>query len=459
MTNNPSEPNPNQLKHIQNTLFNIQHLTVRAFNAQNLQNLIFIILNDTYQVVKYDRSVLFNMHSNKVDILGISGQANFNLQTELASRLRQAVQNLKQRSVQRVLTSEDFPESLENWEYIQSLRPSTVYWVPISAGKEELGLWLEKYDDPEAKQVFESYGPLLKEMLIPAYTVAWEKTSHRFVSHKILRHITLKKTALFFLFLLTLLFFIPIRLRIVAPCEVAAKDSFVIAAPIDGIIAQIDVSPGQQVKKDQILFEYDKKIPLYRYQAILKDVEILQAEYNQTYALGIENDESMSKLSLIDFKLKKSKVELAFVKQQLMLLTKKSPIEGLVSVDNPDDWRGKPVKTGEKIMTINDQLHTKVKIWIPEQDNISFAFDIPIEVFLNSIPSKTFYAKFLFIAPEVKVTEGELPSFEAEAEWLNIDKTPKLGLKGSAVIYGEKVSLFYYLFRKPIGVLRKFIGV
>jgi hypothetical protein len=448
----------NQTKQVQNTLLDIQRLTVKSFNSVNLQNLIFIILNDTYQVVKYDRSILFSLQPNKTTILGISGQANFNLQTELASRLKGAVESLPKQTVQRILTADDFSSCPENWDYIQSLRPSTIFWIPITAGKEQLGLWLEKYEDPEAKKIFESYAPLFSEMLVPAYAVAWEKMSPRFSVHKLMSHLHLKNIGILALVVLGLLFLIPIRLRIVAPCEVIAKDSFVITAPLDGIIEKVVVEPGQEVKKDQTLFQYDKKIPTYKYQAILKEVEILQAEFNQAYALGTDDESEASKLALLTYKLNRSKLDLAFAQEQLSLMTDQAPIQGLVSIDNPDAWRGRPVKTGEKIMTINDPFETRVKIWIPERDNISFAKEVPIYVFLNSIPTKTFEAKLLFITPEVKVVEGEIPSFEAEAEWLNTEEPPKLGLKGSAVMYGEKVSLFYYFLRKPIGVLRKFIG-
>ena len=36
---------------------------------------------------------------------------------------------------------------------------------------------------------------------------------------------------------------------------------------------------------------------------------------------------------------------------------------------------------------------------------------------------------------------------------------PRIGLKGSAKVYAEEVSLGYYLFRKPILFLRKTLGV
>ena len=38
------------------------------------------------------------------------------------------------------------------------------------------------------------------------------------------------------------------------------------------------------------------------------------------------------------------------------------------------------------------------------------------------------------------------------------DAIPRIGLRGTAKVYGEKVSLFYYLFRRPITYLRQHLG-
>ena len=39
------------------------------------------------------------------------------------------------------------------------------------------------------------------------------------------------------------------------------------------------------------------------------------------------------------------------------------------------------------------------------------------------------------------------------------NKLPRIGLRGTAKVYGSKVSLFYYLFRKPITFMRQLIGI
>jgi hypothetical protein len=36
---------------------------------------------------------------------------------------------------------------------------------------------------------------------------------------------------------------------------------------------------------------------------------------------------------------------------------------------------------------------------------------------------------------------------------------PRIGLRGTAKIYGEKVTLFYYLARRPLAAARQFLGL
>jgi hypothetical protein len=57
------------------------------------------------------------------------------------------------------------------------------------------------------------------------------------------------------------------------------------------------------------------------------------------------------------------------------------------------------------------------------------------------------------------MSESNVPSFLAEANW--IDGNPegvKLGLKGTAILYGDKVSVIYWVLRKPWMFIRRSIG-
>ena len=51
------------------------------------------------------------------------------------------------------------------------------------------------------------------------------------------------------------------------------------------------------------------------------------------------------------------------------------------------------------------------------------------------------------------ITYKLISSFESNK------KAPRIGLRGTAKVYGSRVMLFYYLFRKPITFVRQLIGV
>jgi hypothetical protein len=44
------------------------------------------------------------------------------------------------------------------------------------------------------------------------------------------------------------------------------------------------------------------------------------------------------------------------------------------------------------------------------------------------------------------------------AQWDSLEDAPILGLKGSAKVYGDKTVLGLYLLRRPMAVIRQWIG-
>jgi multidrug resistance efflux pump len=221
----------------------------------------------------------------------------------------------------------------------------------------------------------------------------------------------------------------------------------------------VAIIPGQRVQKGDLLFSYDEKKLLYRYTTAQKNVDLLQAEIKHAYVLRMDNPQEASDLSLLELKAKKGEVELAFAKQELDLSKVKAPISGLITIGDPNLFRGKPVKVGEKILLISNPEQTKLKIWIPERDNIAFLPNQTITVFLNPFPEKSFEAHLTYISNVAQLSADKTWQFVAEGSWKNVDQPPELGLRGSAVLYGERISLFYYLFRKPLAITRKFLGV
>lgn len=435
----------------------IQKLTLKAFQSYDQSELIPLILQGTKIAINYDRAILFQKIGDE-DYEAI-GDEKEEIASSDTSSVKNLVNSINDLSKPIILSDTSFADEGAMWREYQKENSSMAYWAPILQGKDKLGLWIEKYNDPAAAKEFETFTPLLKEFLLPAFASAWQNIPSHSLFMQILHKINLKKWLIIFSTLLFLLLLIPVHLRIVAPCEVVAQNPYLITAPIDGIIKTIYVEPAQKVQEGQILLNFDDRTFKAHYQAALENVEQLKTEVSRAYVLGMKDDAEMAHLAELTQKLEKGKVELDFTKQQLDLTIMKAPISGLVTMDNPETWRGKPVHIGEKIMTISNPEKTKLRIWIPEKDLVTFSPEQTIQVFLNANPEKTFTAKLLYISNQSKMIEERLAYFEAEAEWVDVEDPPKLGLYGSAALYGERVSLFYYLVRKPLSVTRKWIGI
>ncbi|MEM1003500.1 MAG: hypothetical protein AAGH46_12710, partial [Bacteroidota bacterium] len=82
-----------------------------------------------------------------------------------------------------------------------------------------------------------------------------------------------------------------------------------------------------------------------------------------------------------------------------------------------------------------------------------------IKIILNVSPNESHLARISFIASETVMSDKSVPSFIAEANWAEEYSDIKLGLKGTAIIYGEEVPLWYFFFRKPWAQLRYYLGL
>lgn len=434
-------------------MYVINKLCIKAAGARNQEELIFTIVNDTIAMGHYDRALLWDLRGKKPKIIGVSGQAKFPQTSKLVKKWHKLLEQFEdpakpQLQIIETKRSEEDEES----------HKSTVIWLPININEvAELGLWLELWHEPTADEIHPTgMIRLLTEMLLPAYGLAWERLSRK-IAVKVMG-LTRQQYGIILMVILIMSFVIRLPLRVVAPVEIVPTDPVIVTAPLEGIIEEIVVRPGQDVRKGEILFEYDKRVPLQELRVAQKNVEVLQSELNRASTLGLNEQKWRTEYSIIKHKLEKEKANLDFAKYQASRLSVESPESGVVMVENPDQWRGKPVQVGEKVLSVNDPHLTKVKMWIPEADNFPIDDTKAIKIFLNIDPLQSYHAQLSYISDESMVNEKQVTSFLAEAEWVDPPKNVKLGLKGTAFLYGERVSLFYFVFRKPWRYIRNFVG-
>lgn len=434
-------------------LAGLNELTIKAFSCKNREALVFLILNETVRLIRYDRAFLWGLKGKTPELIGVSGQSSFSKDSEVIKTMQALIGDLVNPTQVQVLSADTFATMGEKFEALQKAGPSgTVLWVPILIeGKFALGLWLERWNQVS----WHTEELSLLSYLARGYAAAW----HKFKSIWQVSDPVKAAYKIFGVTVLLLLGFMPTPLRVVAPCEVVAKDPILITAPLNGIVEQVVVQPGQAVKNEQPLFEYDKRVPLQDLKVAEKQVDIAKSQLNRVMTQGYNDPNALNEAAIWQLQLDRDQIKLDLAEYQASQLVVKAPVDGVATFDDPDQWRGRPVQVGERVMTVVNPEKTKLKIWISESDNIALLGDQPVNIFLNTDPANTYSAKIIYVADYSLVSETGITSFVAEADWVRAPDNVKIGLKGTAVLYGEYVPLVYWVLRKPWNTLRQTIGL
>jgi multidrug resistance efflux pump len=434
-------------------LAQLNQLCLAAFKKTKRQELIFQILNDTLQLVPYDRAVLWKMSGRKPSILGASGQSQINKDAGMAEHWQTVIRDLKKPEEIQELSEDSFKKHPALFKEIKrgSLKPQ-ILWLPIhTKNKQTMGLWLERWHQKPW-----TAGEIdILSFLAQAYGSAWEK----FLPKVPIKQVSKKPAFIISALLLMSLFLVEVPLRIVGSCEVVGKDPVVMTAPLDGIIKQVVVKPGQYVQEGDLLFIYDTRLPEQSYKVAQKQVEVTESELHRAMAMTFQDKkQGLSEVAILRETLEKDKLGLQKSEQELLMAKVLSPISGVVLLDSPEKWRGNPVQLGELVLKVSDPSETKISIWIPEDDNIALDSSKQTRIMLNVSPEETFEGKLDYISSYGDVNEKGIPGFKAEANWVKTPENAKMGLKGTAVLYGEDVSMFYWIVRRPWTTVRKFLG-
>ena len=131
----------------------------------------------------------------------------------------------------------------------QSLSTGQVFWLPLIDHQNQVfgGLWLAR-DVPWAPPE-----QVLLSQLGDTYSHAWLALHRR----KPWRMRWTRKRQIVLLLLLLLGLLIPVRQSVLAPAEVVPQGGQVVAAPLDGVIAEFMVKPNQSVKRGDLLLRFE----------------------------------------------------------------------------------------------------------------------------------------------------------------------------------------------------------
>jgi multidrug resistance efflux pump len=436
----------------------LQQLALEAGLSENLKQLVFRILNRSIVYCRYDRAALWQFRGKRANLLGVSGSSDVNRLAALTVEWRRAVQALPDREKATVIGPGAQPLDADLWEPLQRRTNGlSILWLPIIVdGRPVAGLWLERWGGAR----FTDADRTMLEPLALSYGIAWRSVARpRSAVAGLLRQRKGLIAAACLAALALLLCFVQVPLRIVAPCEVVPADPLAITAPLNGVLEDVPVLPGRAVEAGALLARYDQRVAREELKVAQQQVQIIESDLQRARVQAFDRPTARAEIALLENRLRQERTRLELAEHRMTRLEIRAPSAGTLMFADPNEWRGRPVQVGERLMLIVDPARTKLRIWLPEKDNIAFDTERPLTVVLDADPGRSRTATLLYVANHSQISPDGLACFRAEADWRDAPAGLKLGLEGSAVLYGEDVPLGYWLLRRPLAAARRWLGV
>lgn len=250
---------------------------------------------------------------------------------------------------------------------------------------------------------------------------------------------------------------LPVPLTVLAPAEVTPKDPFVVRAPLDGVIDRLLAQPNQRVEAGTPLFALDATALASRYALANKNYATAQEEYRQTAQLAVTDDKDRLDMALRKGKLDQSAVELDYTARELARVNVNAPRAGVAVFSDPNDWNGKAVSIGEKVMLLADPARVELTAYVPVADNVDVVPGANVTLFPKSSPLASYDARIDTVAYRAEPTTEGVVAYRVKATFTG-NVRPPLGVMGTARIHGRWVPLAYYLLRRPLASARQWLG-
>jgi len=257
--------------------------------------------------------------------------------------------------------------------------------------------------------------------------------------------------------LLALLF--PVRLSVLAPAEVVAHDPAVIRSPLEGVIEQVLVRPNQPVAAGDLLFKLDRTTLIGKSQVARKALATARAELDQATQQAFSDSRAKSQLSIIRARIDERSAEVTQLEDLIARCEVKAPRAGIAVLDDPAEWQGRPVNVGEKVLAVASPSEVELEAWLAPSDVIALEVQGPVRLFLNADPLSPVSARLLYVTYEAIAQADGTLGYRVRAAFESGQDSPRLGLKGTARLDGRRVPLVYWLARRPLAVIRTFLGI
>lgn len=472
-------------------LANLLHLTRRARQARDAAELSYVAMNETHLLLPYRQAALW-LDSRVVALSGVVAPEANAPYVQWLQRLIRSIDALSADAEQaevgaarRIEATGLPPDVREEWE---EWLPEAALWIPLPAAGKHFkgGGWLLARDDAWSDgelALAQEWAAIWTQawalMHAPGFEAVFRQWRAGVVAAlpgredwrrfgRVLRKprtwlISLKaawaqRRVRWALAIIAVLLF-PVHLSALAPGELVPAQPAVLRAPLDGVIEKIHVQPNQKVKAGELLFEFDQATLASKLAVAEQAYATAEVEYRQFAQQALQDDKMKGKMVISLGALEERKTEVLYLRELNQRASVTAPRDGVAIFDDPTEWSGRPVSTGEKVMMVAAENDVEIEAWLSPADAIELDPGSEVTLYLNTRPLSPVRGGVRYLAFEAQQRPDGHYAYRLRATIPPEDRHDRAGLKGTAKVNGRRVPVIYWILRKPLAALRNFLGV
>lgn len=428
----------------------------RARGAADIHGLKFIAVNDTHLLSPYRQAALW---FEGAGVAALSGVVDMERNAPYVQWLDSVCRRLAGKPACRITLPDLDAGQAEEWA---DWLPEHAAWIPIAAesgvhGVPRGGLVLAReapWTDEELTVIagwIDTWRCIYHALAIPLQRRSWGARLSRLRTH-------IRTRPLLWTAIIIAILCIPVRLSVLAPAELVPTDPVVVRAPLDGVVQQFFVQPNQLVKKGDPLFAFDDITLGSKYDVAVQALLTAEAELRQYEQQALNDARARSQLPSARGSVAERRAELALLKTQRARSQVLAPQDGYALFDDPSEWIGRPVTTGERILRLAAPDDAEIEVWLGIGDAIPLPNDTEVRLYLSASPLDPIAGRVRYVSHDAMRRPDGLYAYRVRAK-IEGTAAHRIGLKGTARLSGERVTLAYLLMRRPLATVREYAGL
>lgn len=430
----------------------------RARQSETLDSLKFLMVNETRRLVEYRQAVLVLGEGGGARVAAVSSVAEVDRNAPFVRWMlafyREAVRRdgaAQTHPLDKGALSDRVAGEWQEWSAAHAL------WVPlVDRDGHPIGALILFRDArwSEAETV-------MVDRIAECFAHAWDARARGGIAvrrHGWRRRLV-RLLVLAILLAAVALMFLPVPQTALAPAEIVPRDPIVMAAPMDGVIAEFAVDPNQSVEAGAPLFRLEDTDLRAEQAVAARTLDVARAELRRATQQAFGDPESSAEVAVLKARVAVRAAELAHAEERLERIVVRADSAGLAVFTDPNDWIGRPVRTGERVLVIADPARAEIRIDLPVADAIALDPGAAVELYLDVDPLEPLTAAVDHASYEAAPTPAGVLAYRVIATLATDGTPPRIGLHGTAKIEGRPVPLAFYLLRRPIAAARQFLGL